>query len=387
MMDEHNPRAPRVQGRVRIGGRTMSLVARIEAGDIAVIDQIDLDRQGAQALASRLPSAVLNAVPSTSGRHSTLGPKILLDAGIIVIDDVGQDIMALREGQNIEILGEDILLDGRVIASGHCLEASDLDRDEAEQRRIISQQIGSFAASIDEYFELDGGVLHGEGVPACPELSGRPVLLVLDDPRTHSDLHALKKWIGDTGPIIIGVDTGADIAKKAGLAPSILIGDMDRVSERLLRQATRRILRRGHDGVVSGKDRLDRMGIDSQIIEMSGTSEDAAVLVCHHGGASSIVLAGGHHDLDDFIDRGRSAMAPSFFTRLAAGDALLSAQAVSAAHKPRISGVWIGLLILALLVLMGAALWSTPWGRDLITLLTPARALALAKPDLSVLVV
>lgn len=387
MMDEQNSRARTAMGRARVDGRTMSLVSRIEAGEIAVIDQIDLDRQAAHALASRSPIAVLNAAPSTSGRQSALGPKILLDAGIIVIDDLGQDVMAVREGQTVEIIGEEVHLDGRVLATGHRLSTDDLERDELEQRRIISQQIGSFAASIDEYLELDGAVLRGEGVPACPELSGRPALLVLDDARAGEDLRALKKWIGDAAPVIIGVDTGADLARSAGLPPSIVVGDMDRIGEAVLRAAGRRVLRRGHDGLVAGKDRLDRMGLHSDLVEMSGTSEDVAVLLAHHAGATSIVVAGGSHDLDDFVDRGRSAMAPSFFTRLAAGDSLVSARAVAAAHTPRISGAWIGLLLLVLLVVTGAALWSTPWGRDLVSLILPGTLASAAGADPAVLLV
>lgn len=383
MMDELNaPGAPGadLRSRARVDGRIRTLVTRLEAGEIAVIDQLDLDRASAHALVSARPSAVLNAAPSTSGRHQVLGPKILLDAGIPVIDDLGPDIMSVREGQTLEIRGSEVRRDGVVIASGRRLDPSDLERDERELRRTISTQIGSFAATIDEYLALDGAVLRGEGVPAySAQIASRPVLLVLDDARAESDLARAKRWIADAAPYVIGVDAGANIAAKSGCMPDLVVGDADRIDEKPLRRAKHRVVRRGHDGLAPGRERLDRMGLSCAEVEMSGTSEDAAILVATHSGATSIVVAGGRHDLDDFVDRGRSAMAPSFFSRLAAGDALISARAVAATHRPRIGGGWLVVLLLAMLACLGAALWSTPWGHDLFTsIITRANPFAAA---------
>lgn len=384
MMEKHSSStAAPISGRARVDGRIRSLAARIEPGEIAVIDQSDLDRASARALVSKSPAAVLNAAPSSSGRHFVLGPRILLDAGIPVIDDLGPDIMTIREGETLQLRGHEVLRGGGVIASGRLLDASDLENDEREQRRMISTQIGSFAASIDEYLERDGALLRGEGVPSFrEEIAGRPVLLVLDDENAAEDLKSLRRWICDAAPLVVGVDGGADLARSHRLAPEFVVGDMDRVNETVLRRAKHRIVRRGHDALAAGLDRLDRMGLSSEAIEMSGTSEDAALLLAAHSGASSIVLAGGGHDLDDFVDRGRSAMAPSFFTRLAAGDALVSAKAIAATHRPRIATGWLVLLLIAMIAGLGAAFWSTPLGHDLVRLLVErGTALITGAPD------
>ena len=372
MMEERNSSATPtpITGLARVDGRIRNLVTRIEPGEIAIIDQSDLDRASARALVSKAPIAVLNAAPSSSGRHFVLGPRILLDAGILVIDDLGPDIMTVREGETLQVRGHEILRAGDVIANGHLLDASDLENDEREQRRMISTQIGSFAASIDEYLERDGALLKGEGVPTYrEEIEGNPVLLVLDDEQANEDLKSLKRWITDAAPIVFGIDGGANLAKERRLKPTFVVGDMDQMKEGVLRHAKHRILRRGHDGLTAGRERLDRMGLGCETIEMSGTSEDAALLVATHSGASSIVIAGASHDLDDFVDRGRSAMAPSFFTRLGAGDALVSAKAVAASHRPRISSTWLVFLLIAMLAGLGAAFWSTPLGQDLFRLL------------------
>ena len=111
----------RPSGAVRVDARTKKLTKRLQAGEIAVIDHTDLDRVAAEALVEARPAAVLNAAPSVSGRYPNLGPGILLDADVPLIDDLGPDIMRLHEGQHVEvdIDGEgDGALGGRVARGG-----------------------------------------------------------------------------------------------------------------------------------------------------------------------------------------------------------------------------------------------------------------------------
>src|SRR4051794_13383644 len=81
---------PGVVGHVRLDRRTKNLSRRLQPGEIAVIDHVDLDRVGAEALIARQVAAVINVAPSTSGRYPNLGPEILVEAGVPLIDDVGQ---------------------------------------------------------------------------------------------------------------------------------------------------------------------------------------------------------------------------------------------------------------------------------------------------------
>ena len=70
----------------RVDRRTKDLVARVNPGDVAVIDHEDLDRIAAEALVDAGVSAVVNASASISGRYPNLGPLILTEAGIPLID-------------------------------------------------------------------------------------------------------------------------------------------------------------------------------------------------------------------------------------------------------------------------------------------------------------
>ena len=65
-------------GRARVGKRTKDLTKRLEPGDIAIIDHVDLDRVAADGLIEAGVVAVVNAAPSISGRYPNGGPMRLV---------------------------------------------------------------------------------------------------------------------------------------------------------------------------------------------------------------------------------------------------------------------------------------------------------------------
>ena len=125
-------------GRVRIDDRPKHLATRLEKSDMAVINVADLDRDSAEALVAAGPSAILNAQPSLTGRTRAMGPKVILDAGITLVDDLGQDIMSLREGQEVTLVGGKVLLDGTVIATGKAVTRDDLDVEVADSATLFA---------------------------------------------------------------------------------------------------------------------------------------------------------------------------------------------------------------------------------------------------------
>ena len=78
-----------ITGPVRLDRATAKLTHRLQPGDIAVVDHVDLDAASAGALVACGVAAVVNASPSTSGRYPNLGPAVLIDAGIPLLDAVG----------------------------------------------------------------------------------------------------------------------------------------------------------------------------------------------------------------------------------------------------------------------------------------------------------
>ena len=350
-------------GRVRVDDRPKHLATRLERGEIAVINVADLDRESAAALVEAAPIAVLNAQPSLTGRTAALGPRLILDAGIALVDDLGQDIMSLREGQEVAVTGGKVLVDGGVIATGRTVSAEDLDVEVADSATLFA----GFEGSVEDYLAKDGAtVLRGEGVPSIDGLGKRPILLVSAASEAASDCRALARWRSEAAPFVIAVDGGADVALKAHLTLDLVVGDADLMSEKAIRRARAFIVRVGGDGLAPGAQRLDRMGIVYERVAMAGTSLDAALVVAAHSSATAVITAGVSYGEAELVDDGRALVAPAFFSRLAVGSRLIGAQAVAATFRPRPRGWTLVLLALVALGLMGVALWSTPWGNDLL---------------------
>lgn len=350
-------------GRVRVDDRPKHLATRLERGEIAVINVADLDRETAAALVEAAPVAVLNAQPSLTGRTAALGPRLIVDAGIALVDDLGQDIMSLREGQEVAVTGGKVLVDGGVIATGRAVSAEDLDVEVADSATLFA----GFEGSVEDYLAKDGAtVLRGEGVPSIDGLGKRPILLVSAASEAASDCRALARWRSEAAPFVIAVDGGADVALKAHLTLDLVVGDADLMSEKAIRRARAFIVRVGGDGLAPGAQRLDRMGIVYERVAMAGTSLDAALVVAAHSSATAVITAGVSYGVAELVDAGRALVAPAFFSRLAVGSRLIGVQAVAATFRPRPRGWTLVFLALVALGLMGVALWSTPWGNDLL---------------------
>src|SRR5690625_3293240 len=107
-----------IEAPVRVDPRTKNLVTRLQPGDIAVIDHLDIDRVAAESLVARRPAAVLNAARSTSGRYPNLGPEIIVAAGIPLVDDLGPDVMGLREGRKVRLDEGRVFSGSSLVAEG-----------------------------------------------------------------------------------------------------------------------------------------------------------------------------------------------------------------------------------------------------------------------------
>jgi len=110
--------------------RTKELVSRIEPGDVAVIDHEDLDRVAAEALVRAGVGAVVNAAPSISGRYPNLGPKILEEAGIPLVDRVGPLVLQkVREGDAVRLEDDRLFAGDRLLAVGVKQDRASILRD------------------------------------------------------------------------------------------------------------------------------------------------------------------------------------------------------------------------------------------------------------------
>lgn len=360
------PETPGVRGAVRVDARTKDLTKRLRPGEIAVIDHQDIDKVSAEALLACRPAAVVNASPSISGRYPNLGPEILVEAGIPLIDNVGKDVMHdLKEGQLVAVVGDDVLVDDRVVATGTAFDLALVEAEMSEARAGLAVQLEAFAANTMEYLRRERDLLlDGVGVPdITTELEGRHALVVVRGYHYKEDLQTLKHYIREYRPVLIGVDGGADALIEAGLKPDLIVGDMDSVSDSTLRCGAEIVVHAYRDGNAPGLERVQRLGVEPVVFPATGTSEDVAMLLADDKGASLIVAVGSHATLVEFLDKGRSGMASTFLTRLRVGGKLVDAKGVSRLYRSRISNLSLAVMLLVGLSALFAALWATPGGR------------------------
>lgn len=362
---ESAPTRAAVRGPARIGARTKELTSRLNSGDIAVIDHVDIDRVAADALVSAGPVAVLNAAPSTSGRYPNTGPNILVEAGIVLVDDLGPAVMAIDERAEIEIVGNEIVVDGTVVATGRYQTPQTVAENMAAAREGLSAEIERFAENTMTYLRRERDLLlDGVGVPDIrTSIEGRHVLIVVRGYHYREDLAQLRSYIRENSPVLIGVDGGADAILDAGWQPDMIVGDMDSVSDRALACGAEIVVHAYRDGKAPGLERVKALGVDPVVFPATGTSEDITMLLADDKGAELIVAVGTHATLVEFLDKGRSGMASTFLTRLRVGGKLVDAKGVSRLYRTRISNTQLTLLSGAGVAAVLAALASTSAGQ------------------------
>ncbi|ARD41555.1 putative cytokinetic ring protein SteA [Actinomyces gaoshouyii] len=364
---KHSPPDDRPVGVVRVDARTKDLVKRLNPGDIAVINHSDLDRVAAESLVEKRPAAVLNASPSVSGRYPNLGPGILVDAGIPLIDGLGADIMRLREGDRIIVADGAVRLEGEdaIIAEGTVQTPGSVEASMEVAKEGLAVQLEAFAANTMEYMKRERDLLlNGIGMPEIrTSMAGKHVLVVVRGYSYKEDLKALRSYIRDCKPVIIGVDGGADAVIEAGFKPTMIVGDMDSVSDRALRSGAEIVVHAYRDGRAPGLARVEALGVDHVVFSATGTSEDIAMLMADEADAELIVALGTHATLLEFLDKGRAGMSSTFLTRLKVGGRLIDAKGVSRLYRTRISSWHLFFLAVAGLFALWAALQSTPAGQ------------------------
>jgi uncharacterized membrane-anchored protein len=352
-------------GPARVGARTKDLTKRLSAGDVAVIDHADIDRVAAEALVAARPSAVLNAAPSTTGRYPNAGPGILLEAGIVLVDGLGPEVMDIPEGARVGVDEATVLVDRKTWATGTRQTPETVETALAEARDGLSDEIERFAENTMTYLRRERDLLlDGVGVPDVrTRFAGRHVLIVVRGYHYREDLAMLRSYIQENRPVLVGVDGGADAILDAGWRPDMIVGDMDSVSDKALGCGAEIVVHAYRTGDAPGLERVRALGVDPVVFPATGTSEDIAMLLADDKDAELIVAVGTHATLVEFLDKGRAGMASTFLTRLRVGGKLVDAKGVSRLYRTRISNLQLTLLSLAGVAAVVAALWSTAAGQ------------------------
>ena len=347
----------------RVDRRTKELTKRLKPGDIAVIDHEDIDRVAAEGLIACKPSAVVNAAHSITGRYPNLGPEIIVSAGIPLIDNVGHYVMDLvREGEPLRVDGNVLFRGDTPLIAGKLLDTADVVAAMEEARAGLSSQLEAFVTNTMEYLRKERDLLlDGIGVPDVrTDFDDKHVLIVVRGYHYREDLKTLRPYIREYRPLLIGVDGGADAIIEAGYKPSMIVGDMDSVSDAALSSGAELVVHAYRDGRAPGLDRIKALGRDCVVFPATGTSEDIAMLLADDKGAKLIVAVGTHYTLVEFLDKGRAGMASTYLTRLRVGGKLVDAKGVSRLYRSQISSASLLLLVVAAFITILGAAYVSP---------------------------
>jgi uncharacterized membrane-anchored protein len=356
---------PGVTGTARLDRRTKNLNARLCPGDIAVIDHADLDLSGADVLIGRQVAAVVNVASSITGRYPNRGPQLLIEAGITLIDEAGAEVFdRVAEGQQVRLDGDTLYLGDMVVAKGRQQSAQTVAAAMEAAKTNVAAEMKAFAENTLEYISREYPLLiDGIGVPDLrTKLDGRDVLVVGRGYHYREDITALRSFIRERKPAMVGVDGGADVLLEAGYRPDLIVGDMDSVSDKALGCGAEIVLHAYPDGRAPRLPRLTALGLEPVLCPAAGTSEDVAILLADEKGASLIVVVGMHRSLTEFLDKGRPGMASTFLTRLRVDDKIVDAKGVSRLYQSRASVSSVIPLVLAAAVTIAVAMAVIPAG-------------------------
>ena len=352
---------PGITGTARVDRDIDKLLRRIGPGDIAVMDAQDLDRVTADALVEANVAAVVNASSSISGRYPNLGPEVLVANGIALVDETGEEVFKkIKDGARIRINEGGLYSGDRRLILGTERTDADIHELMQEAKGGLVAHLEAFAGNTIEFIRSESPLLiDGIGIPDIDvDLTHRHVVVVAEEPCAAADLKALKPFIKEYQPVLVGVGDGADTLRKAGYRPALIVGDPDKISAEVLRCGAQVILPADADGHAAGLERIQDLGVGAMTFPAAGSAADLALLLCDHHGASLIVTVGHTASIEEFFDRTRQQSNPStFLTRLKVGEKLVDAKAVATLYRSRVSGGAVALLVLAMLVAVIAALW------------------------------
>ena len=312
-------------------------------------------------------AAVVNAAKSCSGRYPNLGPRVLLEAGVPLIDCLDADLFkGIKEGEQIELRDGAICRGEDTIAEGELLTEARIDTLLEESKQNLGNELEHFAENTLSYVTREKSLLlEPASVPDVRTMiDGRHALVVVRGEGYKEDLAIIRTYIRDVHPVLIGVDGGADALVEIGLKPDIIIGDMDSVTDSTLRCGAELVVHAYANGKSPGLARVQELGLDAMVCSVPGTSEDIALLLAYEKGAEVIVAVGTHSHLIDFLDKGRKGMSSTFLVRLKVGNRLVDAKGVSKLYRVQPGSRPIAALALAALVVVFVVIALSPSAQD-----------------------
>lgn len=358
-----------LSGTVRVADRQGRFMRAPEPHAILVVDLPDMDYQTGTLLANYRPALVLNASSGATGRGLGTGSAVLVEAGIKVVDDLGPDVLELRDGDAATVTRGHVSRRDQLIASGRVFVVNEdvyADTTVPPLKERLAQRIQAQALAGAADFGVEGDlILDGVGLPqSLVKIAGRTVLLATPDTNFTGIAKTIKQFVGDTNPVIIAAGTGAQALYAIGLQPSVIVSDPRDLDLKRLKK-TRQVLVPSAAQEIPARDLLKRHSIAFEAVESSLSVTDIALLFAANSGAAAIIDCSPQQTLEQHFDASGVHATGSMVVAAKLEGRVVSLAALLAVYRPRISTWWLFALFVAALAVMVAAIWFTPVGQDL----------------------
>ncbi len=330
------------------GDKTKELIKRLATGDYALIKHADIDWVAAESLERKSVGGVINAEPFISGAYPNLGPSYLLKHHIPMWEISETAFYEIPDSSEVTINKTELIVGEK----NYCLKAiseKEIEAGLALASENLPLRLSEFANNTLEYAKKEMALLTKE-LPLDKlkvKMAKKEAVVVVRGKDYREDLRAIRSFIEDRHPVLVGVDGGADALIEMGYRPDIIIGDMDSVSNQALSLGKELLVHAYLDGKAPGTERLKKLGLKGLVIPCEGTSEDLALLILQQLKATVIITVGSHSNMIDFLEKSRKGMASTFLTRLRVGDRLVDAKGLSVIYRARPKNTYALLIILA----------------------------------------
>jgi len=360
-----------IKGIIKKDKKTKNLVNRLQHRDIAIISHKDLDEIAAISLAEKKVSCIINTEKTISGKYPNRGPSVLMEKNIPIFEVDNNEIFnSLKEGDEIEIIDDTIVFNGEQIGKCNYISNSIIEELMKLGYDNIESELDAFIENTLEYAKKEKNLVTGKiEIPKIDTvINGRHVLVVVRGKDYKADLIAIKNYIDEVKPVLIGVDGGGDALLEFGFIPDIIIGDMDSVSDNCLLKAKDVIVHAYTDGRAPGLERVKSLEIVPRLFISPGTSEDIALLLAYENDADLIVAVGTHTNMIDFLEKGRKGMSSTFLVRLKVGGKLVDARGVNKLYGSTFKTKYLAFILIAAFIPIFILIFINPITKSFLTL-------------------
>ncbi|WP_128896703.1 putative cytokinetic ring protein SteA [Longirhabdus pacifica] len=319
---------------LRKGKKTKQLLQEIQPGNIALITHEDMDEIAALGLIESGVHTVINASETMSGTYPAGGARLLLEANIPLLEIEAYYFDLVTDGANVFISSTHIQCPSLSIPYKKFDEVKYRECLQRSQKNL-KRSLASFIDNTLQYAQKEKEVvLEDWDIPEIKvQMNKKHVVIVTRGSGYKEDLNAIRNYIHDEKPVLIGVDGGADALLSCGFQPHIIIGDMDSISDDALRSNAEIIVHAYVNGTSPGLIRTRQLGLNAHVLKSIGTSEDAAMMLAYEKGAEWIVTLGSHTHMIDFLEKGRKGMASTLLVRMKIGNKLIDAKGVGMLYQ------------------------------------------------------